>query len=164
MAGQTKQPRNRVVRFYDDDAVAAYEQARSAWQRAVDTGTGDLDALTAAVDVAYQHVQDTAAAYRVRALGAKPYERLLAAHAPTEADHEKVREAGGQRAPWSLDGFPRALILASCVEPALTEADVEHIFEMWNEDEAGYLFAACLDVNLRISPVMAELNRASSGR
>lgn len=79
---------------------------------------------------------------RVRAMGQKAYDDLLAAHPPTK----KQRDDGDV---YNVDTFCPALLAGCMVEPKVT---VEEATELWTSDtwsrgELSGLFFACVDVN-----------------
>lgn len=90
-----------------------------------------------------------------RGLGGTAYRKLLAEHPPTDEDHQETQALGAGRARWSVQGFPRALIQASCVEPALSDQDMAEMFEggAWNEDEITHLFAAAYKASTTVRTV-----------
>lgn len=173
MAGQSKSPRTRTVRIpMDDGAVEALEQARedladakavldrdrSSRQAALRATRGmgfdearlaveqddaqRLAPLLEQVAKAEDTVRDTLEPYRFDALGRKAYRALVADH----ATDEKPDPAGD-----GSEGFARALIQASCADPALSDTDMDEIFDGngWNAGEISYLFAAAYDVNTK---------------
>jgi hypothetical protein len=92
--------------------------------------------------------QETRCFY-LRAIGHKAYQELLAEHPPTDEDHAETAKLGAGRARWSIEGFPRALIQASCVDPVLSDADMDEVFggTSWNHDEITYLFEQAYKAN-----------------
>lgn len=76
-------------------------------------------------------------AFRFRALGAKAWSDLRAAH--------PGRDGKGEA--WNLETFPPALIAACCVDPQLDAAGVERLFEVLNQGQRDLLFQAAWDAN-----------------
>jgi len=96
------------------------------------------EAATAALDA-----MDAATTWFIfRALGRTPYRDLLAKHPPRDEDHEAMEAAGeAGRAPYNMATLPQALIQASCMDPVLSDLDIEAIFDgtNWNEVEVSTL-------------------------
>lgn len=90
-----------------------------------------------------------------RSIGAKRWRELLKAHPPTDDDHAQTEAIGAGRALWSVEGFPRALIQTSCVEPVLSDDDLEEMFhgDTWNDAEITHLFTTAYEVNTKSSVV-----------
>lgn len=74
--------------------------------------------------------------FTFRYIGDRAYSDLMAAH-PADNDNEA----------FNSETFPRALVAASCVEPAMTEDDVTELFEVINEGEIKKLFDAAWEVH-----------------
>ncbi len=79
---------------------------------------------------------------RFRAVGHKRYKALLDAHPPT--DEQKQDE---NHPPYNSETFPIALIAASCVEPRMTEEQVQELDDEWNTSELVPLWLAAIEVN-----------------
>lgn len=74
--------------------------------------------------------------FTLRYIGDKAYSDLMAAH-PAENDREA----------FNSETFARALVAASCVEPAMSEEQAIQLFEKINEGEIKKLFDAAWDVH-----------------
>ena len=75
--------------------------------------------------------------FRFRALGAKAWSDLRAAHPGRDGKSEA----------WNVETFPPALIVACCVDPQLDAAGVERLFEVLNQGQRDLLFQAAWDAN-----------------
>jgi hypothetical protein len=95
------------------------------------------------IEVARQRVRDTAVEFRFRALGHRAYSNLLAAHPAPE----------GSKEPYDAGTFLPAVLVACCIEPSLTLAQVDRLLDVVNDGTARTLFAAALAVNEEPSPV-----------
>lgn len=137
-----KRPRMTHGTFFDDEAADALH------------GAIDGDADAEVIEAARQRVEDTAVRFYFRGLSPTRYNKLLADHPATEQDHERVQARGlGDTARWALDDFPKALILAACVEPALTEDDVDEMWDTWNDAELGAVFEVALAASTTVGRV-----------
>lgn len=74
--------------------------------------------------------------FTLRYIGDKAYSDLMAVH-PAENDNEA----------FNSETFPRALVAASCVDPAMNEEQAAQLFEKINEGEIKKLFDAAWDVH-----------------
>jgi hypothetical protein len=93
-----------------------------------------------ALSVKLKQVRDEARAaevpFTLRYIGDRAYSDLLAAH-PGKDDSELFNQ----------DTFPRALVVASCVDPVMTEDQAAALFEVINEGEIQKLAGAAWDVH-----------------
>jgi hypothetical protein len=97
--------------------------------------------------------------FTLRYIGDRAYSDLVAAH-PSENQNELFDDRT----------FPRALIVASCVDPVMDEKQAAALFEVINEGEIKKLFDAAWDVHnsadlgpfsLAASALLAGLGGAS---
>jgi hypothetical protein len=93
--------------------------------------------------VARERARDAAVEFRFRALGHRAYSNLLAAHPAPE----------GSKEPYDAETFLPAMLVACCIEPSLTLAQVNQLLDKVNDGTARTLFAAALAVNEEPSPV-----------
>lgn len=103
----------------------------------------------AAVDAAEQAVRASAQTFVFRSPGRKAFEDLVAAHPPTDDDHDDARKTTGRPeslARWHSDTFTPALLAATCVDPKLTDDEAHAIYDEWTDAEVGGLIAAALTV------------------
>lgn len=109
----------------------------------------ELVSATEAFDAAKAVVQESSQEFTFKAIGRRAYEDLMMDHLPTADQVVKAKKAGGGEPAFNPDTFPPALILASCVDPILTEADVKEIWEgdEWSQNETTTLFMVALDAN-----------------
>lgn len=136
-----------VSRRRQPGAVVSVESVQDAVDVAI---ANDLAELEAQVDSARQAVEETTERFVFRALKGKEYRDLLAAHPPQDEDHEDVKALGiGTSAAYHAITFAPALVLASCVEPALDEEYVAEIFGEgnWNRAEQIMVFQTALAAN-----------------
>lgn len=103
----------------------------------------ELAPFELAVGESVGKVRASMLAFTMRALGRRAYRALVEAH--QGEDTAKDPAADGD------EGFARALVQASCVDPVLSAAEVAHIFDgdEWNNGEISYLFAAAYEVNTK---------------
>ncbi|MEU7384011.1 hypothetical protein ACIOC2_20390 [Streptomyces sp. NPDC088337] len=83
-----------------------------------------------------EQVRKAEVPFTLRYIGDKAYSDLLAAH-PGEDDGKLFHSVT----------FPRALIVASCVDPVMTEKQAAELFEKLNQGEIDKLANAAWDVN-----------------
>lgn len=97
-------------------------------------------------------------ALKVRAIGSREYDDLLAAHPPT-AKQKKEDSA----TPYNPETFPPALIAACASEPAMTVEQATEIWESehWSRGELTTLFFGCMEVNAKGLDV--PFNESDSG-
>lgn len=81
--------------------------------------------------------------FRFRSVGRKAWADLLAKHPPTK---EQVR--ADRRVDHNPATFPLAAIAASCVEPAMTVAEVERLERALNNSQFDTLWSKCIDANV----------------
>lgn len=93
--------------------------------------------------VARERAREAAVEFRFRALGHRAYSNLLAAHPAPE----------GSKEPYDAGTFLPAVLVACCIEPSLTLAQVNQLLDKVNDGTARTLFAAALAVNEEPSPV-----------
>lgn len=153
---KAKKPVEDVVDILlDDEPAKAVSDAREALLEAEGNLQEKLhdpklkkarDDAKKAVDKAMAEQDGEIVTIRFRAVGRKRYEQLLDEHPPTPEEERKAKDAGGEAA-WNNETFPVALIAASAVEPALTEEQVQELFDEWNQTEAQMLFLSAFRVN-----------------
>jgi hypothetical protein len=104
----------------------------------------ELAPLEAAATAALDAMDAATTWFTFRSLGRKAFKALLGAHPATDAHHELIAETSeGGRAPYNLDTFPQALVQAACIDPVLSDEDIDAIFdgECWNDVEINTLVA-----------------------
>jgi hypothetical protein len=116
----------------------AAELARTSddWEPSDLTETHPGRELAAKLKAVREQVKAAEVPFLLRYIGDRAYSDLLAKH-PSEKDEEL----------FNSDTFPRALIAASSVDPAMTEEQVAELFEVINEGEIKKLFDAAWDVH-----------------
>lgn len=143
------------------------------------------DAVTAAEDA----VREASELYVFKSPGYRAYQDLLAAHEPTEADHDQARKATGRAealALWHEETFEPALISLACIgaaltvdeadklvanlpprnaEPALTFDEAVEIRNTWTDAEWDQLWGAAIEVSRGARQVdLGKSSRAASKR
>ncbi|MFD5795595.1 hypothetical protein ACFWIO_19055 [Streptomyces diastatochromogenes] len=93
-------------------------------------------ALSARLKEVRDQARESEVPFTLRYIGDKAYSDLLAAH-PGKSDGELFNQ----------DTFPRALIVASCVDPAMNEEQAAKLFEVLNQGEIQKLANAAWDVH-----------------
>ncbi len=167
-----KQPLERVVRVALNDASATtYKDAADALMKAeaalatvekqarqrngaagtetelaVVAARSERDAAQTAADKARKALETETVEMRFRALGRKRYDELVRAHPPADikAEDGTVKKSTD---PYEYETFAPALVAASCVEPGMTEDQVQTLFDEWNAAEVMELWVAALSVN-----------------
>lgn len=135
------------------EARNAFDLARIRYENAPqNSGRGDeFDAAQAAHDAAVEAARDQVAEFVFRGIGRRAWERLVDDHRATKDQQDKHRRANPKTGPleWNPETFPVAAVAASLVEPSLTAADVQEIWDDpdWNDAELGSLFFAALEAN-----------------
>jgi hypothetical protein len=100
-------------------------------------------------DAKKKQTQDSAIKFTFESIGTKPYEALLAAHPPTDAQIKQLKEQGEDQVPFNPDTLPMALVVASCVEPEMDKEELKEWLsdDTWNSIEFMSLFMAATEVN-----------------
>lgn len=75
---------------------------------------------------------------KIQALGSKAYDRLIAAHPPTNKQRDRQEI-------YNIDTFAPALISACLIDPKLTVEEVTELYDSdeWAPGEIGNLFFSC---------------------
>jgi hypothetical protein len=92
-------------------------------------------------------IEENTVTLKFKSIGRKAYEALVDAHPATPEQTKKAEEEGAEVPPYNTDTFPRALIHASSFDPELSEAEVDEIYDEWNQGEVLELFMSALLVN-----------------
>ncbi len=151
-----KQPLERTVAIpLNDEAVRTFKEAGEALGR-VQMVKGDAAAAQAAFNAAKADLEAETVELRFRSIGRRRYDELVRAHPPTEE-----MKAENPDSPYNVDTFSVALIAASCVEPVMTEEEVNELSEAWNVAEYLQLWMAALEVNTQRRVV--EMGNFSNG-
>lgn len=93
-------------------------------------------ALSAQLKEVRDQAREAEVPFTLRYIGDKAYSDLLADH-PGKDDSELFNQ----------DTFPRALIIASCVDPVMNEDQAAELFEVLNQGEIQKLANAAWDVH-----------------
>jgi hypothetical protein len=94
------------------------------------------------IKAAREKLRESAVDFRMRALGAKAWSDLVAAH-PAK-DKNQV---------WDPETFPRALVSECCVDPEMKPDQVDELFEVLNDGQRNELMNAAFDVNAEATSV-----------
>lgn len=137
-------PRERVVPVCIRGDLAgeaerlAAELARTSeeWEPSDLTETHPGRELAAQLKAVREQIRAAEVPFTLRYIGDRAYSDLLAAH-PSEDEGKLFDEVT----------FPRALIVASCVDPVMTEEEAADLFEVLNQGEIDKLANAAWDVH-----------------
>lgn len=106
-----------------------------------------LTEARAAVEVAEDAVREASQEYVFRSPGRRRFEDLVAAHEPTDDDHDRIRTATGRAealARWHDETFIPALIAMCAVDPEVSLDEARVIYDEWTDSEIDRLFSAAL--------------------
>ncbi|SFT31812.1 hypothetical protein [Streptomyces sp. ok210] len=106
------------------------------WQPADLTEQHPGKAISAQIAKLREQARESEAEFKLRNIGDEAYSSLMAAH-PATNENEGFDSVT----------FPRALIAASCVDPAMTVDDVKALFEVITQGQIKELFDAAWDVH-----------------
>lgn len=121
----------------------------SDWEPEDLTDEHPARALSAQLKEARDQARAAEESFTLRYIGDKAYSDLLAAH-PSKDD--------GQL--FDAHTFPRALIVASCVDPVMSEEEAAELFEVLNQGEIDKLANAAWDVHTSVD--LAPFSLAAS--
>lgn len=107
----------------------------------------ELLAAKEAVEGAKEALRADTVMVTVRAIGRKPYDKLLGEHPPTDEQLAEAAANGEELPAYNFDTFPPALVAASAVNPVMPLEYVQEIWDEWNSAEITELFTASLIVN-----------------
>lgn len=153
---KSKQPTTRKIRIIlDADVDTEYRDAEREWnmtqlmwgqseepspenqKKLSDSKTRYEQAKAAAIEQSME--------FKFQSLGRKTFSALLDQHPPTTAQVENGQQ-DGEVPDWNTDTFPQALVHAAIVSPALTNEQVEEMWDspVWSTAELNDLFSAAL--------------------
>lgn len=113
------------------------------WQPTSMGQTNPAYELQERITEARQRVREASVEFKFKALGHRGYSNLIAAHPAPE----------GSKEPYDAGTFLPALLVACCVAPSLTPAQVDQLLDRVNDGTARVLFQAALSVNEEPSPI-----------
>jgi len=130
-------PREAVVRLCVDGQLAA-EADRLAVELAalkdkpgMSLADGEERArIQSELDEVAELMRMAEVEFRFRALPRKERSDLIAAHPKRPGEDEE----------WNLETFPAALVAACAIEPVMSGAEVDQLFDVLNEDGCARLF------------------------
>ncbi|NEB92451.1 hypothetical protein [Streptomyces bauhiniae] len=114
------------------------ELSRTAedWEPSDLTDEHPARALAAKLKAAREAARKSEVPFTLRYIGDKAYSDLLAAH-PGEEEGQLFHPST----------FPRALVVAACVDPVMTAEQAANLFEVLNQGEIQKLVTAAWDVH-----------------
>lgn len=145
-----KLPERTVVLCFRADLQAEHDRLEVELARALKEGvsslgdSGKAKGISARIREVEAEMEEHSASFTFRALPRSKWVPLLAAHPPRDDKPERL---------FNADDFPAACVVASCVEPSLTAADVEQLFEVTSQGQRDTLFRAAWDVNTESADV-----------
>lgn len=107
-------------------------------------------ALAEQIAAARERMRESEVEFTFRALGAKAWSDLVAAH-PGKTDGEA----------WDPDTLAPALVAASAVDPAMTQDDVDELFEALNMGQRQALMDAAWQVNGEATSIPFSLHASA---
>lgn len=114
----------------------------------------DVTALQRRLEDIRAQMVDHTFTFRFRALPAKAWSDLRAAHRPDDP----------AQGVFDQETFPKALIVSCAIDPEMTDAQVGELFEVLNEGQRDALFGAAWEANqdgsIPFSLAASELSRS----
>lgn len=107
-----------------------------SWQPESLAATNPAQRIAKQIKAVRDRMKKAETEFRLRALGAKAYSDLLAAH-PGKSPEEG----------FDMETFPKALLSACAIDPVMTPEQTEALFEILNEAQRQELMQAAFDVN-----------------
>lgn len=164
-----KKKPNRTETWIAGDSIAAdrLREAKEALERAErryninksEAVTQEYEAAKLKYDEVRAEIEPTLIHFVFEALPINEYDALVGMHLWTEPDKKKWRADNAnitddqmENMPaWNPETFPRALVVASCIEPKVESKQVLEDWlsdtEAWNAAEIGELFAKAMEAN-----------------
>lgn len=177
LKSKKKPLRREVIIPGEDAPVEEYEKAVRALERAEVRNEAEevVDACAARVASAIDALREASAVFVMQSIGRKALRELIEAHPPSDAQmkewekeafiiptNDDIAEAAKNDKPlpkpirkqdappepaWNFETYPRALMAASCIDPVMTEDQVQELDDEWNAEETLELWMAALEVN-----------------
>lgn len=145
-----KKLEEKVTVYLDDDAIAAYDDAKqllATARRSRTSTTDEIAQLEATVDARRADVEAHSMTLVFRSIGRKRYDKLVNEHPPSDEQNAEYQQVHKQNAPYDDEHFAPELVAESCVAPKMTVEQVTELFDEWNNAEIIELFVAALKVN-----------------
>lgn len=120
------------------------------WQPDSLAATDPREKIAKQIKAARERMRKAEVAFKFRAVGAKEWSDLLAAH-PGKS-REQI---------WDPETFPKALVGACCVDPEMLPTQVEELFEVLNEGQRNDLMNAAYEVNAEATHVPFSVSASS---
>ena len=141
-----KTPARKTVTIVLDDAAAA--EIADLEKKLAEAEAFDADhnaaptapAVEEQLEQARDEFREMIVEFTFEAMGRKAYDELVDAHPPTP----KQKEDGYSYNP---ETHAAALIVASCIDPEMSLADAQAIWEEWGTAEAQLLYMTAVAVN-----------------
>jgi hypothetical protein len=139
-------PATRTVQVCLDGSVAEQlDHLRARWSELAGSHQGmapsaDVTDVIEEIRALEAQAETATVEFRVQALGAKAWRRLVVEHPPPADDMDGWR--------WDPETFPQASLAACCVSPAMTVEQAEQLAERLSNGQWGKLWSAVLDVNV----------------
>jgi hypothetical protein len=137
-------PRERTVKILLDGVIAGEIERLEAellevsqdWQPQDLTETHPARDISTKIVELREQAKEAEGEFTFRYIGDEEYSSLMASH--PSLNKEELFDSGT---------FPRALIAASCVSPAMTADETRELFKVINQGEIQKLFDAAWDVH-----------------
>lgn len=129
--------------YLQRDRVRERLDALDGWEASALSDTDPRVHLRDELAAIEQRMRDAQVTFVFTAIGDRASSDLLAAH-PSPKD-----DKGADKYAWNPQTYPVALVAAACVDPKMTVADVEALFDRCNLDQRNTLFGAAFAANNR---------------
>lgn len=135
------------------EAQAKLDMAKLKFQAKPERGDflREMTEAQAEYEAARAEFEEHSVEFIFKAIGRSKYDKLVLRCPPTEDEKQQVADAGGdpRQLIFNARKFPQLLIGASIVEPPISQAEVDDMFEddMWNGAELVDMFNAALRAN-----------------
>lgn len=134
-----KKPNARLVPIVlDSDLVIALQDARTALESAR-TMREDLEPRRQALIVAQRELDEATYWWRLEAVSAHTYRKLVEKHAPTQEQLDRAEAEGDSPPTVDPTAFYPALLAACCVDPKLTEEEARALWAEGSRLSGGEL-------------------------
>ena len=116
------------------------------------TIASDLHVAEQACKEAEAKFRESAALFKFKSIGRVAFDKMIKNHPPTAEEKREVAEAGGDPSElqWCVETFSVALTAACSLEPKMTVAEVQELWDddNWTQAEAAAMFNAALQANM----------------
>jgi hypothetical protein len=152
-----KQPNQRSVAILLDsklahqmDEVAAeiekLEKRRGQRISDLADGTGrKLQELIEQLDEMETEAKELTVTFTFQDIGRRAYDELIRQHPPSDDERKEYKDAGGEGVlAYSTSTFPPTLVSQCSLEPKISQAEAEAIFDEWSEGDLEMIFTTAL--------------------